>query len=76
MLNPMKMMKLKKTWDSFTANHPKFPKFMEAVKNKGLQEGSIIEITVTTVSGETLSSNLRITASDMELVAELKDIAM
>lgn len=76
MLNPMKMMKLKKTWDTFTTNHPKFPKFMEAVKNKGLQEGSIIEITVTTVSGETLSSNLRITASDMELVAELKDVAM
>ncbi len=75
MLNPMKMMKLKKTWDTFTTNHPKFPKFMEAVKNKGLQEGSIIEITVTTASGETLSSNIKINASDMELISDLKDVA-
>lgn len=76
MLNPVKMMKIKKAWDTFTVNHPKFPKFAEAVKNKGLQEGAIIEITVTTASGESLSSNLKVTASDMELISELKDITL
>lgn len=74
MLNPVKMMKLKKSWDTFTSNHPKFPKFIEAVNNKGLQEGTVIEIIVTTVSGETLSSNLKVTASDLQLIADLKDI--
>lgn len=76
MINPVKMMKLKKAWETFTGNHPKFPKFIEAVKNKGLQEGAVIEITVTTASGEILNSNLKVTASDMELIADLKDVAM
>ncbi|SHO54204.1 hypothetical protein [Anaerocolumna xylanovorans] len=76
MINPVKMMKLKKAWETFTGNHPKFPKFIEAVKSKGLQEGSVIEITVTTASGETLSSNLKVTMSDVELISDLKDIAM
>lgn len=75
MLNPVKLMKLKKAWDTFTLNHPKFPKFIEAVQSKGLQEGTVIEITVTTPTGETLSSNVKLTASDMELFSELKDMA-
>lgn len=76
MLNPVKLMKLKKAWETFTGNHPKFPKFLEAVQSKGLQEGTIIEITVTTAAGETLSSNVKLTASDMGLLSELKDLTM
>ncbi|MDF2871713.1 MAG: hypothetical protein K0R05_3288 [Anaerocolumna sp.] len=76
MLNPMKLMKLKKAWETFTGNHPKFPKFIEAIQNKGLQEGSVIEIIVTTPAGENISSNVKLTASDMALLSELKDLSM
>lgn len=71
MMNPGKMLKMKNAWDKFTSNHPKFPKFLEAVKQRGLKEGTIIEMNITTKSGETLSSNLKLTASDIELINEL-----
>ena len=76
MLNPMKLMKLKKAWETFTGNHPKFPKFIEAIQNKGLQEGSVFEIIVTTPAGENIGSNVKLTASDMALLSELKDLSM
>lgn len=76
MLNPMKLMKLKKAWETFTGNHPKFPKFIEAIQNKGLQEGTIIEIIVTTPAGENISSNVKLTTSDMALLSEMKDLSM
>ena len=75
MINPAKLLKLKRAWDTFTNNHPKFPRFLEAVNSKGLKEGSVIEITVTTPSGESVSSNLKLTESDISLFSELKDIA-
>lgn len=76
MVNPMKLMKVKKAWDTFTGNHPKFPKFIEAVQSKGLQEGTVIEINVTTPTGENLSSNVKLTASDISLFTELKDLSI
>ena len=75
MIYPAKLLKLKRAWDTFTNNHPKFPRFLEAVNSKGLKEGSVIEITVTTPSGESVSSNLKLTESDISLFSELKDIA-
>ncbi len=75
MMNPAKLLKLKGAWDKFTNNHPKFPKFLEAVHGKAMMEGTVIEITVTTQSGETISSNLKLTGSDISLFSELKDLA-
>lgn len=74
-MNPMKLLQIKSLWDKFTTNHPKFPKFLQAVGTNGIREGSILEITVTTPEGEKISSNLRITAEDMELVENLKEIS-
>lgn len=71
MANPMKLMKLQRAWKLFCENHPKFPRFLRAVRHKGLQEGTIIAITVTTPDGESLSSNLKLTAADLELIEEL-----
>lgn len=75
MINPAKLLKLKGAWDKFTNNHPKFPKFLEAVHSKAMNEGTVIEITVTTQSGETISSNIKLTGSDISLFSELKDLA-
>lgn len=74
MMNPAKLLKLKKSWDEFSGNHPKFVNFMKAVSKKGAKEGTLIEITVTTPEGETISSNLKITKSDEEMIAELGEL--
>ncbi len=74
-VNPMKLLQIKSLWEKFTGNHPKFPKFLQAVGQNGIREGSVLEITVTTPEGETVSSNLRLTADDMQLVEALKEIS-
>lgn len=75
MINPMKLMKFKNAWDNFTKNHPKFPSFLNAVKMNGIKEGTIIEINVTTAEGKTLSSNIKLKESDVELFQELSELS-
>lgn len=74
MINPAKLLKLKGAWDTFTKNHPKFPLFLNAVSKSGLPEDSIIEITITNPSGQTFSTNVKITKSDRELFDTLSDM--
>ena len=74
-INPLKLLQLKNAWDQFTGRHPKFPAFLKAMTKGAITEGSILEITVTTADGRVISSNLKITAEDMALVDELKEIA-
>jgi hypothetical protein len=75
MFNPAKLMKIKNSWDTFTQNHPKFPGFISAVQKNGLEEGTIIEINVTTADGKALSSNIKLTQSDIEMFQELSEVA-
>ncbi len=74
MINPAKLFKLKGSWDQFVKNHPRFPQFMDAVKNTGIEAGTIIDITITTPEGRNLSTNIKVTPSDKELLEELNDL--
>lgn len=58
----------------FERNHPKFFLFMKAAKAKALKEGSILEISVTPPGGETISTNLKVLKSDLELLQKLTEI--
>ena len=71
MINPAKLFKLKGYWETFVRNHPKFPQFMNAVQSNGIEEGTVIEISVTTLEGKTLSTNIKVSASDKDLLNEL-----
>ena len=55
--------------------HPKFPSFLKALSQGAVAEGTVLEFTVTTPDGRVLNSNLKITAEDMALVEQLKDMA-
>ena len=72
MINPAKFFQMKALWDRFTANHPKFPKFLQAAAQSSIGEGTIIEVKITKPNGDEIASNLRLTADDMELFRELK----
>ncbi|MDD6812313.1 MAG: hypothetical protein PUD93_10675 [Lachnospiraceae bacterium] len=74
--NPAAIFQMMNIWNKFKQNHPKFPKFMTAVYQNGIKEGSIIEINVTTADGQSLNSNLRISAEDMELIEQLKNLSL
>jgi hypothetical protein len=75
MMNPAKLFKIKGAWDKFSQNHPKFVQFLGAMNNDGIKEGTIIEINVITAEGKNISSNLKITQSDIELFKELSEIS-
>lgn len=74
MLNPGKLLKLKGSWDTFVQNHPKFPKFLNAVKKNAMEEGTMIEFKVTTKEGKTISSNMKLNKTDMKLFEELSEL--
>ena len=71
MINPATLIKIKGALGRFSENHPKLKPFIRAISGK-VEEGTIIEINVTTSAGETISTNMKLTESDMELFEELK----
>lgn len=70
-IDPMQLLKFKGIWDGFTKRHPKFPAFLKAMTQGTITEGSVIEITVTTAEGKVISSNLKVTKEDMEMMEAL-----
>lgn len=75
MPNPMEIMKLMGMWNTFKSNHPKFLKFMAAAAQPGvITEDTILEMKITTPDGRTMETNLKITASDLEMIQQLKNI--
>ncbi len=74
MLNPMKLMKMKDSWETFTRNHPQFPAFLQAVYPNGVQAGTVLEIGVTPPDGKPLRYRMTVTQEDMELFAGLSEL--
>lgn len=73
-MNPMKLLQLKSAMDRFRTNHPKFPKYLSAVYQKGIRENTLIEFKVTTPEGEELTANIRLKEDDIALFQEMKDL--
>ncbi|MGN0376685.1 MAG: hypothetical protein ACI4ED_03525 [Suilimivivens sp.] len=74
MINPSSIMKIMSAKNTFTANHPKFSAFLNAAFQGGIEEGTIIEITVQKPGQEALTSNIKVQQSDLELLQELKEL--
>ena len=69
-MNLGNLMQLKNSWATFTLNHPKFPKFLQAA-GTAVKEDTLIEIKITTAEGKVIETNLKVKASDIELVKNL-----
>lgn len=75
MMNPAKLFQIKNMWDRFTMNHPKFPKFLQAAAQASIGEGTIIEVKITKPDGDSIASNVKLTAEDMELFREIMELS-
>lgn len=73
-MNFEKLLKAKQAWNLFRKNHPKFPTFLQDVKNKGVTEGTDILITVTFPNSQVMKAGLRVKQSDLELLDILKSL--
>ena len=69
-MNLGNLMQLKNSWATFTRNHPKFPKFLQAAST-AVKEDTLIEIKITTAEGKVIETNLKVKASDIDLVKNL-----
>lgn len=72
-MNFQSLLQLKNLWQRFTSQHPKFPAFLRAAQ-PALKEGSVIAFTITTPDGKTIESNVKVTATDLELLEALKQM--
>lgn len=75
MMNPAAIMKIMNAKNKFTANHPKFVAFLNAVFSRGVTEGTVIEITLTRPGEEPMTTNLKVQQSDLDLLQELQELA-
>lgn len=75
MINPMSMMKMMQAKNKFTENHPKFVQFLGAAFSGGIEEDTVIEISVQKPGQNKITSNIKVKQSDLELLAELKNLA-
>ena len=73
-MNPMQLLQIRNLWNGFTTRHPKFPKFMNAVYQNGLCEGTVTEIQIRTPDGKEFASNLKVTKEDLELVQQMRSM--
>ena len=65
-MNPMLLMQLQQRLSLFSQDHPKVLPFFRAICSNAIQEGTIIDIKVTTPDGKELASNIKLTANDIE----------
>ena len=72
--NVSQLLELRALRNRFEKNHPKFFPFMKAAKTRALEDGSLIEISVTPPDGEMISTNLKVQASDLELLQKLTEV--
>ncbi|MCD7885498.1 MAG: hypothetical protein LUI87_17640 [Lachnospiraceae bacterium] len=71
-VNPMKLMQLRGMEDQVKNNHPKLEPFFAAA-TAVVDEGTVLDVKMTTSTGETLRTNIRVSADDMEMIRKLKE---
>ena len=72
-MNPTAFMKLMAAKARFSANHPKFEAFLKSVLSRPVEEGTVVEFTVTRPGEEPVTANIKVQPSDLELLQELRE---
>ena len=73
-MNPAAMMKLLQEKKHFEERHPMVFPFLKNELMGEIPEGTIIEMTVTKPGQKPVTANLRVTAEDLRMLQEIKNI--
>ena len=74
-MNPMDLFKMQKAWSTFSSEHPQFSQFIQYVCTHPIEVGDVIAVSID--RGENrgkVSSNLRVTEKDLELISLLQSL--
>lgn len=74
MMNPMQLMKLAGLGRKFRSSHPKVVAFFQKMVASGIPDGTILEMTIRKPGEEPVTTNMRVTPEDLELLRELKNL--
>ena len=74
-MNPANIMKMMGMKNKFEGNHPKFVAFLKFLMEKGIEEGTVIEISVKKPNQEPIVANMKVMQDDLDMVRELKELA-
>ncbi len=72
-MNPLAALKIKNMLTVFKENHPKVPQFFKAASGI-LDEGSVVEMSITTSEGKRIVTNIKVTESDLEQIKEIREL--
>ena len=73
-INHLKLLQVKGACEQFQIRHLKFPACLNAAAGINLKEGTIIDVTITSPDGGQIGTNLKLTAEDLQLFQELKEM--
>lgn len=73
-MNAASMLKLMNAKNRFAQNHPKFEAFLQNVLSRGIEEDTVVEITVYRPGEKPVTANLKVQRSDLELLEELRGL--
>ena len=74
-MNPAVLMKLMSAKTQFEQSHPKVISFLKTVFSRPIEEGTILELTVTRPGEEPITTNMKVQQSDLDLLKELEELA-
>lgn len=72
-IDPSAMMKMMGAMNSFRNNHPKFVAFIANVFKTGIPADTVIELTVTKPGEESVTTNIKVKQSDLDLFDSLRN---
>ena len=72
MRNPAKLLQLKKQYDAFLERHPKFMRYLAYIIDHYMEEGTVMDVTVTDAQGKSLHGNAKLCAEDVAFLQEVR----
>ncbi len=68
-MNPLDLFKMQKAWGDFSSRHVQFTQFINYICSHPIEEGDVISCAIDkTNNGGKISSNLKVTKEDLELI--------
>ena len=74
MKNPAKLLQLKKQYSAFLERHPKFMRYLAYITDNYMEEGTVMDVTVTDTQGRSLHGNAKLTAEDVAFLKEVRQM--
>ena len=74
MINPARLLQLKRQYSAFTARHPKFLHFLAYATDHCLEDGTVMDLTFTDTQGKALHGNAKLTPEDVTFLKEVRDL--